>query len=320
MNDLAVILVSHHGEPWLRECLASVFAHAGGCALEVVVVNNAEDGTAEVVQEFPEVRFVRCANHGYAHANNVGVATCEARYYLFLNVDTEIRSGSFDQLVAALDLRPSVGMAGVRQLTPDGAVAPTMRYFPTAYRSFAEAIGAERLPFHASWLGERELRLERYDHEQSCDWSSGSFLVVRREVLLAVGLMDERFFLYSEEPDLCLRGKQAGFEMRHLPVLTVLHHGGAGRPTARLAAQDAFSRVQFARKHFSAPHRLAYTTALALGLALRAVGPRRSGANTAGREPARRALRTLLGAAEPPFGQPPQRAVGELEVLDEVRS
>jgi N-acetylglucosaminyl-diphospho-decaprenol L-rhamnosyltransferase len=301
MNDLAIILVSHHGANWLAPCLDSIREHLGECTAEIVVVNNADDGTEAILARYPSVRLVKCENHGFAHANNRGLLTCDARFVLFLNVDTEVRAGTFEQLVAALDERPSVGMAGVRQVGDDGTVAPTSRWFPNAFRAFGDSVGLERLPARPSWAGERELRLLLYDVEHSCDWTSGSFLVVRREVLQGVGLMDERFFLYSEEPDLCLRAKQAGWEMRHLPLMTILHHAGKAGVNPRLAAQDAFARMQYARKHFSALHRIAYAAALGVGYCLRLAAP----IEAERRSSARAALKTLIGASGPPYGPPP---------------
>jgi N-acetylglucosaminyl-diphospho-decaprenol L-rhamnosyltransferase len=303
VQDLAVILVSHHGERWLKPCLASVFAHVGRCDLDVVVVNNADDDTEAVVRgSFPAVRVIRCENHGFAHANNRALETCDARYVLFLNVDTEILRGTFEELVALLDGRPSVGLAGVRQLTALGDVAPSIRRFPNAIRAFGDSLGGERLLIRPAWLGERVLDPTAYSHEHACDWTSGSFLIVRHEVFRTVGTMDERFFLYSEEPDLCLRAKRAGWETRYVPTIDVLHHGGNEGSNARLAAQDAFSRMQLARKHFSRLHQAAYAGALGLGYALRSIGP--SHGTTGRKTAARAALRTLVGIDDPPFRSP----------------
>jgi N-acetylglucosaminyl-diphospho-decaprenol L-rhamnosyltransferase len=307
MHDLTIILVSHNGERWLRPCLKSVFEHAGDCEINVVVVNNADDRTAEVVRDFPRVRLIHCENRGFAHANNRALLTSTARYALFLNVDTEIVDGTFAELVEALDERPTVGLAGVRQVSPEGDLAPTIRRFPSAIRSLGEALGSEHFPFRAKWLGERELDLALHDRECSCDWTSGSFLVARREALQGAGLLDERFFLYSEEPDLGLRVKKAGWDVRHLPVMTILHHGGGDKTNPKLAAQDAYSRIQFAQKHFSEPHRAAYRGALALGTVLRAAAP--GPARREQRRAARSTLRVLLGLGEPPFGTPPGQAL-----------
>jgi GT2 family glycosyltransferase len=307
VHDLAIVLVAHHSDRWLRSCLESVLRHTGECSIDVVVVNNADDDAEEIVARgFPSVRLIRCENHGFAHANNRGIVTCDARYILLLNVDTEVVSGTFAELVEALDARQAVGVAGVRQVGPDGTVHPSVRRFPSAVRALCEAVGFERLPFHPTWSGERELQLSLYEDELACDWTSGSFLALRREALQGIGLMDERYFLYSEEPDLCLRAKRAGWEVRHLPVMTIIHHAGKAGVDARLSAQDAYSRIQFARKFFSVPHRHAYAAALAVGYGLRAAAPGTS--RTAGRRAARSALRTLVGLDGPPFGPPPQRS------------
>ena len=155
----------------------------------------------------------------------------------------------------------------------------------------------------ARWAGERELDMTRYELEFDCDWTSGSFMLARREALLAAGLLDERFFIYSEETDLCLRIKRAGWRVRHLPSMTILHHGKAGiRP--RMVAQDAYSRRQYAHKHFSKPYRSAYLAAVGVGHILRAASR-----DAAKREAARLALRTLAGRTAPPFGAPPRTAL-----------
>jgi GT2 family glycosyltransferase len=135
-------------------------------------------------------------------------------------------------------------------------------------------------------------------------------MLARREALLSAGLLDERFFIYSEEPDLCLRIKRAGWQVRHLPQMTIVHHAGKGGVRPRMVAQDAYTRKQYARKHFGAVHRGLYLSALGVRHLIRAAGARAGDADGAARrEGARRALRTLAGRAEPPFGVPPPTAV-----------
>jgi N-acetylglucosaminyl-diphospho-decaprenol L-rhamnosyltransferase len=312
MHDLAIIIVSTNEGHWLRPCLSSILARAGDLALDVVVADNqSTDGTRELVEhEFPAVRVVSCENRGFAHANNRGLMTSDARYALFLNPDTEILDGTFDQLVSALDERPEVGLVGVRQMTADDELFPTIRRFPNALRALGEALGSERWGRGIPWLGERELRMDRYDTEVACDWTSGSFMLARREALESAGYMDERSFIYSEEPDLCLRMKRAGWEIRHLPLMTILHHADKAGVNPKMAAQDAVSRVHYARKYFSAPHRAAYFGSLCTRYTLRLAWPggdreRRRLAH----EAARRSLRVVVGREQPPFGEPPGQAV-----------
>jgi N-acetylglucosaminyl-diphospho-decaprenol L-rhamnosyltransferase len=319
MHDLAIVIVSTNEARWLPPCLRSVFAHTGAIAVDVVVADNAStDGTRELVeQEFPAARVVTCRIWGFAHANNRGALTTDARYVLFLNADTEILDGTFEELVNALEARPTVGLAGVKQVDAEGRLAPTIRRFPHALRALGEALASERLPRPGTWLGERELRMELYDEEQPSDWTSGSFMLARREALASAGLMDERFFIYSEEPDLSLRMKRAGWETRHLPLMTILHHVGKAGISDRMLAQDAFARMQYARKHLSPPHRAAYAGALALRYLTRAAPlGEKSAVREARRAANRRALRTLLGREEPPFGEPPGQALAPGALVD----
>jgi GT2 family glycosyltransferase len=311
VDDLAVIVVSTNEAQWLRACLGSVFEHRGACSLDVVVADNGStDGTAELVtEEFPEARVVSCVNRGFAHANNRGLETTDARYVLFLNPDTEIRTGTFEALVRHLDEHSDVGLAGVIQLTPEGDIYPTVRYFPNALRAFGQALGSERLPFRARMLCERDLDLDRYTEVIECDWTSGSFMLARREALDSAGFMDERFFIYSEEPDLCLRMKRAGWKVCHLPTMTIVHHAGKAGMRPKMWAQDAYTRMQHARKHFSPLHRRVYAAALGLGYAARAVAPVRDASRSGRRPAARAALRVMVGLERPPFGEPPTQAI-----------
>jgi GT2 family glycosyltransferase len=300
VNDVCVIIVSHNGKRWLDAALATLFERAGGVDLDVVVVDNGSDGAvAHVEERFPAVRTIASANHGFGHANNRGLETADARYVLFLNPDTEFLSGSLGDLIAGLDRRPDVGLAGVRQLDSAGALAPSIRRFPSAANMFAEALGVERVPGARRVLGERELDPAAYGRETPCDWTSGSFMIARREALEATGGFDERFFLFAEETDLCWRIKLAGWQVMHMPQLTIRHYERDQGLSSRLEAQAAYARVQFARKHFQ---RVAqYRWALAFRYALRigfysALGDRKQGQ----RQAARAALATVR-SGQPPF-------------------
>jgi N-acetylglucosaminyl-diphospho-decaprenol L-rhamnosyltransferase len=313
-HDLAIIIVTIPGEPhWLTPCLRSLHAHVGDLELDVVVADNdASESTRVLVKEaFPGARVIPCSNRGFAYANNRGLMTCDARYVLFLNPDTEILEGSFEELVRTMDRRSELGLIGARQVTADGRLFPTIRWFPNALRALGDALGGERLPRRARWMGERELNWAKYDEETACDWTSGSFMLARREALESAGYLDERFFIYSEETDLCLRIKGAGWEIRHLPAMTILHHAQKAGISAKMTAQDVFTRIQYARKHFSPAHRAVYRAILVLRYLTRTMpigvqGRERSAA-------ARAALRVLCRIDGPPFGPPPQQALARRE-------
>ncbi len=302
-HDLCVVIVSHNSRRWLGPALRTLLAHAGGLALDVVVVDNGEDGCGrEAAERFAGVRALECENRGFAHANNRGLETADARYLLLLNPDVEVLDGSLADLLAYMDKHPEVGIAGCRQVDEQGRTWPTVRRFPSVGRALGEAVGPERLPFRAAWLGETELDLGRYDGELECDWTSGSFLLLRREALAVAGPLDERFFFYGEEVDLCLRVKRAGWKVRHLPHFTIAHYGGKTDASPRMEAQMARARSQYAAKHFGRLRRTAFVAAIGLRHLIRWAafslrgGDRRAAAH-------RQALLTLTGRAEPPFGR-----------------
>ena len=311
-HDLAIIVISTNEAHWVKPCLTSVFDHVGTADVEVIVVDNeSTDGTREMVESsFAEARVVSSCNGGFGYANNRGWESANARYALFLNPDTEILHGTFGELIQALDERPAVGLVGVRQVMGDGQLYPSMRRFPNATRSLCEALRSESWPVHPSWAGERVLDRAAYEGEQECDWTVGAFMLARREALLSAGVMDERFFLQCEEPDLCLRLKRAGWSVRHLPTMTIVHHAGKGGANPRMAAQDAYARRQYASKHFSHAHRALYLSAIGAGHAFRVLVPGLDPEQSKVRRRAHRhALRTLIRPSEPPFCHPPQTAL-----------
>ena len=126
-----------------------------------------------------------------------------------------------------------------------------MRRFPSPSRQLGEALMLSRVPAFVR-LQEEEKRLPLYDTERSADWLAGGFLLVRREAVDAAGGLDERFFLFSEETDWCRRVRVAGWDIRHFPTMRLTHHTGrASRPD--LYAQNSYSKLLYARKHFTRP-------------------------------------------------------------------
>jgi GT2 family glycosyltransferase len=203
-----------------------------------------------------------------------------------------------------MDARPGVGLVGVRQVDGEGRLDLTIRRFPNALRALGDAFSAERLPGRPRWLGERELDRGDYDRELDCDWTSGSFMLARREAIESAGFLDERFFMYSEETDLCRRMRSAGWQVRHVPWMTILHYGAEVGVDPTIESLTAYNRIVYARKHLSPAHRALYFGATLMGHWLRArlsgrgdLGGRRRTANEA-------ALKTLLGRLPVPYGPP----------------
>ncbi len=301
--DLSIVIVTHNGRDLALETLESAMAKLDDVAFEWVIVDSGStDGTPDAIEErWPEIEVLRLPNVGFAAGNNAGFAIARGRHLLALNPDTVVRWGRFRALVDAMDARPEVGAASVIQEESDGSLQ-SIRRDPSVGRALSEALLLRKLP-GCRHLQERELDQLAYAEERPADWLVGAVLVLRREAVADVGGFDERFFMYSEEADLCRRIREAGWEVRHLPVMRILHFGGA--PNPRLAAQASFSRLEYASKHFGRVEAAAYRAVLALhhGVRLAGMALRRSAHERRAGE--RRALQVVLGLADPPFGRPP---------------
>jgi GT2 family glycosyltransferase len=299
--DLSVIVVTH-GRPELALSTLRC-AHAAATGLEVqwlIVDSGSSDDTPDRIERaFPHVSVLRCENIGFAGANNRALALARGRYVLLLNPDVEIVSGTLRELLATLDARPEVGIASVIQQGSDTGLQLSIRRYPSVLRAFGEALA---LPWRGSH--EEERAVARYAEEGSADWLVGAFLIARAEVVRAIGGLDERFFLYSEETDWCYRARAAGWEIRHLPQMVVTHHT---TPSTRpdLVAQLSYAKLLFARKHYRVPRRAAIRVALATRHLLRVLGLTvRSPSGRAGDRLAaeRHALAVVTGVSSPPFG------------------
>lgn len=324
--DLSVVIVTHNGREMALRTLRSARASLGGLRAEWIVADSAStDGTPEAIErEFgDEVEVLRVPNRGFAAGNNIGIAWAQGRYVLLLNPDVEVLEGTFAELIAALDSRPDVGIASVIQRGTDGELQFSMRRFPSPSRDLGESLFAARWPIFKST---QELVTESglYRRETSADWMVGAFLCARAEAIAAIGPMDERFFLYSEEIDWCLRAHQAGWDVRHLPVMTVTHHAGR-RDRGDLMAQLAHSRTLFAHKHYGTLKALGIRVALAVGHLVRIavrlpLAPFKATARERIAAEAK-ALRVLLGMGEPPLrAESPARSPStSATVLDEAR-
>jgi GT2 family glycosyltransferase len=299
--DLSIVIVTHNGRDLALASIESAMSKLGDLLIEWVIVDSGStDDTPDAIEaRWPEIEVIRVANIGFAAANNVGFAAARGRYLLALNPDTQVLWGRFRTLVEAMDVRPDVGAASVIQEESDGSLQ-CIRRDPSLGRSLSEALWLRKLPGCARWQ-ERELDQAAYAQERDADWLVGAVLILRREAVAEVGGFDERFFMYSEEADLCRRIRNAGWAVRHLPVMRILHYGGA--PNPRLVAQATFSRLEYASKHFGRLERALFRGVLALhhlmrlaSVALRpGQGERRAGEH--------RALKVVLGLAQPPFGR-----------------
>lgn len=275
MFDLGIVVVSYNTRHLLHECLRSVYASQGDFVFRVCVVDNASsDGSPDMVAEaFPEaILIANEENLGYPAANNQGLrtfgfvdqsgpsASATARsaslpsFALLLNSDTELPP---EALVAMLDFmadHPRAGAAGPRLVRPDGSLdLACRRSFPSPEVSFYRMIGLSRLFPRSRRFGRYNLTYLDPTQVAEVDSVVGAFMLVRKEAILQVGLMDESFFMYGEDLDWAYRIKDAGWKIYYNPAVTV-HHVKKASTRQNPRAQVEFYRAMdiFYRKHFAA--------------------------------------------------------------------
>ena len=268
MPDLSIVIVTHNGRELALTTLESALSHVGDLSVEWVIVDSgSSDGTPEAIEErWPDISVTRLDNVGFAVANNVGFAASRGRYVLALNPDTEVRWGRFDALVAAMDADPRDRR---RERHPGGERRQLPEHPPRpdgVARARRGALAAQAARSRGV-AGARARSSRRTTRSRPQTGSSARSLLIRRAALADVGGFDERFFMYSEEADLCRRIRDAGWTVRHLPVMRILHHGG--KPNPRLAAQQTFSRLEYASKHFGPLRAASYRAVLAVHHLLR---------------------------------------------------
>ena len=263
--DVGVVVVNYNTRDLLRRCLQTVRASVG-VRFEVCVVDNAStDGSAELVaREFPEVRVIRSPfNGGYAYANNLGLRafgfgipgrTPEPRYALLLNPDTEVPPDALARMVAFLDAHPEAGAAGPKIVRPDGSLdLACRRSFPTPEVAFYRFSGLSRLFPRSPRFARYNLTFLDPDQTYEVDAVVGACMMVRREAIMQVGLLDESFFMYGEDLDWAYRIKQAGWKIYYSPEVVILH---VKRASSRMSprARYEFNRAMwiFYRKHYQA--------------------------------------------------------------------
>lgn len=250
---LAVVIVSWNVRELLRRCLQAVEASLAGAPLthEVIVVDNASaDGTPAMLRaEFPRVRLLEPgANLGFAGGNNLALRAIldegRARYALLLNPDAEPVGDAIPRLVRELEARPELAVVGPLLRYGDGTPQPSRRRFPTLATLFWESTALDRLWPGNPWARRYRMADAPDDVAQPADWLVGAALLVRVEAIRRAGLLDERFFMYSEELEWQARIQRAwgGEAIWFQPAALVLHHEGRSSEQAVARRHLSFSR------------------------------------------------------------------------------
>ena len=244
-----IVVVSYNSGTYLRACVEPISTLPG---VRVIVVDNAStDESLDTVVDLPITRMALTENGGFAHGCNAGWRAGCAPFVLLLNPDAKVDQASLQLLSACLADDRRAGVVGPKIINSNGTLALSQRRFPTVGSTYAQAFFLHRALPNATWANEIITDYREYEHACSPEWISGACMLVRRSLLEEINGLDERFFLYCEDMDLCRRIRQHGFDVRYEPKARVVHAGGASAPRTSLLPVLARSRMRYARKHES---------------------------------------------------------------------
>jgi N-acetylglucosaminyl-diphospho-decaprenol L-rhamnosyltransferase len=287
-----VVVVSFNSCEHLRGCVEPL---VGIDDVRVTIVDNASsDGSLEAVADLPVTTISLERNGGFASGSNAGWRAGEGAYVLLLNPDARIDQESLYELVQALERDPAAGAAAPKILAASGELHYSQRRFPRLRSTYGQALFLHRIFPRATWADELVRREENYERAGSPEWVSGACMLVRRSALEELGGLDEGFFLYCEDTDLCRRLRNAGHDVRFEPEALALHEGGASSPRSGLLPVLAASRIRYARKHYGRLRVLLERIGIGLGAVTHLVAGRGGAAARSGHA---RALRAVLSGS-----------------------
>ena len=246
----SILIVSWNTRDLLAQCLASVYAHPPDCPYDVWVVDNASaDGSAAMVrQRFPDVHLIQnTENAGFARANNQAIRSSNGELVLLLNSDTIVQQGALGRMVS-FAAQAGAAIVGADVRNADGTLQWSYGQFPTV---FSETLYALGLNSRGPFAGRLSMPAAPSGQGTETDWVLGAALLVRRSVLDRVGLLDEDFFMFSEEVDLARRVKTAGGKVYALGGARIIHLGqqSTRQVSGAMKAELFRSKVRYFRKH-----------------------------------------------------------------------
>ncbi|UKB86364.1 glycosyltransferase family 2 protein [Chryseobacterium sp. MEBOG06] len=223
---LSIIIVNYNVTQLLRNCLLSIQKYIKDIDYEVVVIDNASTDSSwgDLIPEFPKVRFISSKiNGGFSRANNHAIQTAAGEYLLLLNPDTELEGYYMEELLDFADSEPDFGCMGVRMHDAKGNFLPeSKRSVPDMFNSFEKLFTNFKKNNSKSYY--------RNDLEEDVvtevDVITGAFLLARKEVYEKIGGLDEAYFMYGEDIDLCYTFLRSGYKNFYYGKVSILHHKG----------------------------------------------------------------------------------------------
>lgn len=236
MIDLAIVIVSYNSKDITKECLDSLIASKMKVNYDAWVVDNAStDGSVDMLEKYPGIKLIKSEeNLGFARANNLAISKIDAKYYLLLNSDTVIAEGAIDSLYSE-SVKSDYGISSCKLIYPNGQFQPNGGDIPTIMPLFNWLSGLDDLcgilgislpSFHIT---------KESQFKESIGWVAGTAMLIRKDVVEKIGVLDDKLFMYVEDVDYCWRAKVNKFKIGWISGATITHIGGGSSKNPRVA-------------------------------------------------------------------------------------
>lgn len=254
--DVSVIIVNWNTRQLLLDAVSSIYESTHAVSFEILVVDNySSDGSPEAVgKAFPGVRLIcNDDNHGFSKANNIGIRVSNGRYVCLVNSDTKTLDGCLDKMVHYMDLHPEVGVLGPKTLNGDMSLRKNCQRLPTLWNRFCHAMYLHKIFPNVPFF--ENVFMIHFDHQSTIECQSlpGCYLMLRREAMDQVGLLDEAYFIYAEDKDWCKRFSDADWKIVFLHEAEAVHYAKRSSAAApvRFILEKCKADFYYWKKHHS---------------------------------------------------------------------
>ncbi len=261
--DLSIIIVATNEFSLLKKCLLSIEKTKEKLHVELFIVNNAStDQTKHYLKKYTRTPYVHILENttikGFAYNNNQAITKAQANYIILLNPDTELLPQSLQRMLSFIKLHKAVGICAPKLLNPDMSLQYSCRHFPT-WKTYVMRRTPFRYMFPNSTTNNFHLmKNENHDQQQPVDWVLGGCLCIKKEMINSIGILDDKYFLYVDDIDYCLRAWHKHWSVYYLPSAKVIHHHQAKSDKKLFSVYSLYhmkSMIYFVLKHGLSPKR-----------------------------------------------------------------
>ena len=252
--DLSIIVVNFNTKTFLKGCLDSLNKNTKNISYEIIIVDNASnDGSVDLIKKYKvedsKIKTIfNDTNLGFAKANNLGIDKAQGRYILLLNSDTQVNSNVLEDFVSWMDEHQEVGVSSCCLVGSDGKTQSNGGYFPNILRVGAWMLFVDDIPLVSKLI--KPFHPKPSGEATQIDWVTGAFMFIRAGVIGKIGCLDERYFMYVEDVDFCMRANLAGYTVWYLPKMSILHFGGASSNSEYSLVSEYKNIKIFYKKHY----------------------------------------------------------------------